>query len=139
MVDLTRLELVLRREQRMAGRILSLHDSYGFIAGYSVRTGSDRSHETNGDVYFHDTDCRVPMEGLRIGDEVSFTLVPNPKKEGQYRALDISTTQFAPVPFTHFGAIYTADRRVAHVRAKQVSPDDVKKAEEQRPFGTVAE
>ncbi len=118
---------------RFCGKVRSVPDHYGFIAEVTELDGEPR--QTNGDVYIHQDDCDVE---LSVGLMLEFELVPDPKRQGTYRAKD---AKCIPAPLALAENVkqlpMLVRRQMYHHTAKQVPAEEIRKAVANKPFEAV--
>lgn len=106
---------------------------YGFIGKVTTYVGAP--YDTNGDVFVHQDECAAP---LAVGLPVEFTLIADLRREGKYRAVNVSAVMNLPVLAGEVVQLpVLASRGTYHVRAKPVEPTEVRKAFANAPFGGV--
>lgn len=116
---------------RLRGVIRSISEQFGFVSDVTDLDGTERS--TNGDVYIHQSDCLVK---LAVGMKIEFELVPNPKRNGQYRALKATSTPMEMVVYSSLpcNVAFLTGRQAYHAHAKTADRDLVQKAVDNHPL-----
>ncbi|MFH1632315.1 MAG: hypothetical protein ABIA47_04875 [bacterium] len=118
---------------RLMGVIKDMPNGYGFISEIVTLDGA--LFNTNGDVFVHQDESTVP---LVVGAKVEFSLMNDPKRSGQFRAMNVSTAADLPAIASDVSDLPAlATRRPYHHRAKPVPPEEVRKAVNNKPFKEV--
>ena len=123
--------------EELRGKIIQVGgDGYGYIGQVTDLAGNVVSTGLSDDVFIHGSDLRSGE--LKVGVELLFTMIPNPKKDRCYKAINAHTPDVSLVPVSPKVvfplSIRTGQPSLWHVKAKQVDPVAVEAALKNKPF-----